>query len=338
MNKILIVVGPTSSGKSELAVQLAKKFNGEIISCDSRQIYRGLDLGTGKIPGKWVVHKTRGRVNRQQVFVYKSIVHHCIDYISPKRQYSAGHFQLDAKKSIADMLGRGKLPILCGGTGHWIDAVVFNQQLPDVKPNLKLRVNLEKKSANVLYKKLLKLDPARAKTIDRFNKRRLIRALEIISVTGKPVPAVSPPAGEAGSQLSAVSYAPLWLRLNPNQKSLYQKIDKRLYQRIKAGMVNEVENLHKRGPLSPLLRGDVPPMAGQRGGLPWKRLISFGLEYKYISLYLQKKLKYDEMLTQLSYAIKHYSKRQMTWWKKNKEIVWLKNPKIAEQKVKRFLR
>ncbi len=294
--KIIIVVGPTSSGKSELAVKLAKKFNGEIISCDSRQIYRGLDLGTGKVPGKWSVTINDGRHLCKQ-FVYKKIAHHCIDFINPNRQYSAALFQQDAKKAIADILSRGKLPILCGGTAHWIDAVVYDQKIPDVKPNLKLRAKLEKKSADDLYRQLKKLDPSRATTIDRHNKRRLIRALEIVITTGKPVPVKS-------NQQSAVSYDALWLGLYPEQDELYEKIDVRLKLRFKAGVVKEVRKLHSLG-------------------LSWKRLESFGLEYKYIALFLQKKLSREEMLTQLSFAIKHYSKRQMTWWKKNKDIVWV---------------
>jgi len=314
--KILVLVGPTSSGKSELAVRLAKKFNGEIISCDSRQIYKGMDLGTGKVAGNWKplpiashperVHPRDGFLNNRKIFIYKNVPHHCIDYINPRRQYSAAMFQRDATKSIADILQRGKLPILCGGTAHWIDAVVYHQQIPDVKPNLKLRIRLEKKSSANLYKQLQKVDPVRAKNIDRHNKRRLIRALEIVMTTGKPVPTLD--------TRRYTLYAPLWLGVNQPQNILYKKIDARLKQRLKQGMAKEVSRLHKQG-------------------LLWKRLESFGLEYKYVSLYLQKKLSYDEMLMQLSYAIKHYSKRQLTWWKRNKNIRWTQKPSDAEKMI-----
>jgi tRNA dimethylallyltransferase len=325
--KILVVVGPTSSGKSELAVRLAGRFNGEIISCDSRQIYKGMDIGTGKIQGKWLVDNQRGRAGCQH-YVYKKIVHHLIDFVNPKKQYSAALFQDEAKKIIADVLKRGKLPILCGGTAHWIDAVVYNQQLPDVKPNLKLRKQLEKRSADELYKRLAKLDPRRAATIDRHNKRRLIRALEIVLTTGKPVPSngAIPSLGSRQALRSAADEGPrlglrdssasdalglrmtpyktLWIGVRPAQAVLEDKIKKRLKQRLKAGMVNEVKRLR-----------------GQ--GLSWKKLESFGLEYKFVSLYLQKKLTNDEMFEQLFTAIKQYSKRQMTWWKKNKSIRWI---------------
>jgi tRNA dimethylallyltransferase len=331
-SKILVLVGPTSSGKSELAVKLARRFNGEIISADSRQIYRGLNLGTGKIPGKWISVKTHGRV----FYRYKGIFHHCIDYVNPKKQFSAALFKKDAQKAISAVLKRGKLPILCGGTAHWIDAVVYNQKLPDVKPNKKLRAALEKKSADVLYHRLLKLDPTRAKTIDRFNKRRLIRALEIVISTGRPVPTIPSAAEGSLSSLGVAKYNVLWLGIKTNQTDLYKKIERRLKERFKQGMIKEVADLHNY-PLQSLER---VPRANARGGrgLSWKRLNSFGLEYRFVSLYLQKKITFDQMFTQLLFAIKHYSKRQLTWWKKNKEIKWI-NPqtKPASKLIYKFL-
>lgn len=307
---LVVLVGPTSSGKSELAVHLAKKFNGEILNADSRQIYRGLDLGTGKIPGHWSKTLLPHYSSTVAFYIYKSIPHHLIDFVSPKKQYSAALFQRDAKKVIADILKRGKLPILCGGTAHWIDSVVYNQQLPDVKANLKLRWKLEKKSADKLYRQLKKLDPVRAKNIDQHNKRRLIRALEIINATGKPVPR---------NPKTLSPYNPLWLGINIDRKTLYKKIDKRLHRRLKQGLVKEVANLH-------------------RAGLSWKKLMSFGLEYKFVSLYLQKKLSADEMFAQLSFAIKHYSKRQMTWWKRNKQIKWISDSSKIVRVVEKFLK
>jgi tRNA dimethylallyltransferase len=298
--KILVVVGPTSSGKSELAVKLARAFNGEIISCDSRQIYTGMDLGTGKIPGRWAKRR----------FIFKGIAHHLIDFVNPKQQYSAALFQREAKKAIADILKRGKLPILCGGTAHWVDAVVYNQNIPGAKPNFKLRAKLEKLSASDLFARIGKLDPQRAKIIDRFNKRRLIRALEIVLSTGKPIPQLA----TRRSPLAA-----LWLGIKAPQSKLYKKIDDRLKQRIKAGMIKEVSDLHKKG-------------------LSWKRLEAFGLEYKYVSLFLQKKITKQEMLEGLLSAIKHYSTRQMTWWKKNKEIKWFSDFKKAQELVEEFLK
>ncbi len=346
VNKLLVVVGPTSSGKSELAVNLAKRFNGEIISADSRQIYKGMDLGTGKVTGKWFplsshperVRWPRGRVEgslERGVFVYKSIPHHLIDIISPARQYSVARFQRQAKKCIANILKRGKLPILCGGTMHWLDAVVYDQKLPNVKPNPKLRAELETQSTDRLFDRLKKLDPVRAKTIDGKNRRRLIRALEIIFTTGKPVPIFK------SLNFQSLNYDPYWLGINLPPAKLYKKIDQRLIQRLKAGMLDEIFRLHspQHNVVSQFIGSRKAGKLAHYGkGLSWKRLESFGLEYKYISLFLQKKISYDHMLTQLFFAIKHYSKRQMTWWKKNKEIHWIKNPaKPPIQEIKKWI-
>jgi tRNA dimethylallyltransferase len=274
---ILVVVGPTSSGKSELAVKLAKKFNGEIISCDSRQIYQSMNLGTGKVTGHWQAvpvashpeqsegskasHPQRREQPKRKfkkVYFYQSIPHHLIDVQNPKKQYSVVQFQKSAQKLIEEITRRQKLPILCGGTGQYIDAVIFNQNLPQVKPNLKLRKTLEKKSTKELYSQLLSLDPLRAKHIDKNNPRRLIRALEIIITTGQPVPLTT-------QTLSPTHYRTLWLGLQLPKNILYKKIKARLQQRLKAGMVKEVKKLKQQG-------------------LSWQRLESFGLEYRYIYL------------------------------------------------------
>jgi len=322
---LIAVVGPTASGKSELAVLLAKKYNGEIISVDSRQIYKGLDIGTGKVTGQWLdvpldSHPVRVRRDTgstikkynltQKSFIYKKISHHLIDFANPKRQYSVAAFQKLANKAILNITRRDKLPILCGGTAHWMDAVVLNQTLPTVKPNPLLRKKLQSKSSDELFRLLKKLDPHRAKTIDPKNPRRLIRALEIVLSTGKPVPLIT-------THYSL--FTPLWIGINPPQDILYAKIEKRLKQRIKQGMLCEVKKLHK-------------------AGVSWKRLESFGLEYKYCALFLQKKISEQEMLIQLLYAIKHYSKRQLTWWKRNSEINWIKNSIEAAQMTKVFLK
>jgi tRNA dimethylallyltransferase len=294
--KLIIIVGPTASGKSELAVKIAKKIGGEIISADSRQIYRGMDIGTGKVEGKW----QRGK------FKYKDIPHYLIDEINPKSQYSVARFKKQADKIIQDIFKRGKIPILCGGTAHWIDAVAFNQTLPEVKPNAKLRAELSALTPEQMLGWLKQLDPARASTIDSRNGRRLIRALEIILTTGRPIP----------HQTQSEKYDAIWLGINPGKEILDKKISRRLKQRLKQGIVAEVAALRK-------------------GGLSWKRLESFGLEYKFCALFLQGKLTEPEMELQLLAAIKQYAKRQMTWWKRNPQINWLESPtKVPRQLLK----
>ena len=330
-SKLLVVIGPTASGKSELAVALAKKFNGEIISCDSRQVYKGMNIGTGKVEGRWTTKKLGGKTVK--LFVYKNIVHHLIDFQNPSRQYSAARFQKEAKKIIVDILKRGCLPILCGGTMHWVDAVVYDQKIPEVKPNPALRARLEKLSTAGLFARISRLDPQRAKTIDKFNRRRLIRALEIVISTGRPVPSLNPEPSPL--------YTSLLLGTNLPQKTLYEKIDRRLKERLSSGMIKEIANLHL-GSSSPLARRDVLSASERqrgRNGLSWKKLESFGLEYKFVSLFLQKKISEEELFTQLSFAIKHYSKRQITWWKRNKDIIWIKpDIKKAEKLTKKFLK
>ncbi len=316
IERLIIIVGPTASGKSELAVKVAKSVGGEIISADSRQIYRGMDIGTGKVPGKWV-SRHPGRHKRSagdpgsqsKAFVYKSIPHYLIDEVSPRSQYSVAKFQKQSQKAIKNILKHGKVPILCGGTGYFIDAAVFDQSLPEVKPDLKLRASLSKLTSEELLKKLQKLDPERASEIDAKNPRRLIRAVEIVMSTGKPVPKI----------IQGSKYDVLWLGILPAQEILHKKIAKRLKERLRDGMVEEVKKL-------------------RASGLSWKKLESFGLEYKFIALYLQNKLTHPEMEEQLGTAIKQYAKRQMTWWKRNKEIHWSDKPSkllaLAKKPVK----
>jgi tRNA dimethylallyltransferase len=288
---LIIVVGPTASGKSELAVSIAKHLGGEIISADSRQIYRGMDIGAGKVNGSWE------NVDGKKHFVYKDIIHHGIGLISPKQQYSVAEYQKFAKDTIEDVYNRGRMPILCGGTGHWIDAVVFNQDFPNVPPDDELRQKLDKLPTEALYNKLRDLDPERAADIDPNNRRRLIRALEIVMSTGEPVPKIN----------QRPQYNTLWLGIKIGQDELHESIEERLKQRLQDGMIEEVEKLH-------------------HSGIPWKRLEDFGLEYKYCSLYLQNKISYYEMIIGLAQAIKAYAKRQMTWFKRNNRIMWVTNP------------
>lgn len=290
--KIIVILGPTSSGKSALAIRLARQFNGEIISADSRQIYRGMDIGTGKV------------TKAEQ----KLAKHWLLDIASPATDYNVAKFKKTADKIIADILRRGKLPILCGGTGFWIKAIVDNVIFPEVKPNKTLRNKLNKRSAAALFKMLKKLDPRRAKSIDRHNKVRLIRAIEICRAIGS-VPQYKP---------QTAKYDFLQIGLVIPKKKLQQNIGKRLKKRFAQGMIAEVKKLHQQG-------------------VSWKHLEMFGLEYKWIALYFQKKISAMEMQEKLLQEIKNYAKRQMTWFKKDKRIVWLKNYKKIKDEIKKFL-
>ena len=291
--EILVILGPTASGKSDLAVELAKIFNGEVVSADSRQVYKGLDIGSGKITKK----EMRG------------IPHHLLDVISPKKTFSVAEYKKLADKSIKTILKENKLPIICGGTGFYIDSVTQNIILPEVLPNPKLRKELENESLEKLQLILKKIDFKRYKTVDIKNKIRLIRAIEIATELGT-VPKIK----------SNPNYETLYIGINWPQEKLQERIYARIISRMKKGMIKEVKNLHKTG-------------------LSWKRMFALGLEYRYISLFLKNKLNKEEMIEKLKFEIQHYAKRQMTWFKRNKDIHWLspENLKESEKLVRLFL-
>lgn len=271
-SKVIVIVGPTASGKSDLAVKLAKKFNGEIISADSRQIYKGLDVGTGKI----TKNEMRG------------IPHHLLDVADPKKQFSVAQYKKLAEEKIREI----KFPIVVGGSGFYIDALTGTANFPDVPPNKKLRKKLEKKAAETLFKLLQKKDPQRASAIDPRNKVRLIRALEVIDVLGR-VPKLF-------SYSHELAYRYIFIGLKPD--NLDKRIRQRLLKRLEP-MIREGKKLHARG-------------------LTYKRMHELGLEYRYISMYLQGKISKKEMVEKLYIEIRQYSKRQMTWFKRNKKIRW----------------
>lgn len=302
---IICVVGPTASGKSEFAIKLAKKYNGEVISADSRQIYKGMDIGSGKVEGKWQTVKSK------KVFVYKTIPHYLIDEASPRTQYSAAKFQRRARTAISDILKRGKLPIICGGTGHWIDAVVYESNFPKVKPDSSIRQMLSHLTKQEMFEMLKRLDPHRAAEIDKNNPHRLIRALEIVITTGRPVPKISGNLDESTQERQTFNdYKVLWLGLNPSMDTLEKNIAQRLKERLKTGMINEVLELHK-------------PTSQGGAGLSWKKLEAFGLEYKYCALFLQNKIPLEDLQQGILVASRQYAKRQLTWWKRNTDIHWL---------------
>lgn len=269
--KIIVVCGPTATGKSDRAVELARLYNGEIISADSRQVYKGLDIGSGKITTK----EMRG------------VPHYMLDVASPLRTYSVARFQKKAQVHIADILKRGKVPIICGGTGFYIDAIIFNTEFPKVTSDALLRKKLEQKSVEELFKVLQKKDSRRAKIIDRHNKVRLVRALEIIATLGK-VPKLS----------KKLMYNVERVYLDFPDDVLKERIHVRLLKRMKQGMLAEAKRLHANG-------------------MSWKRMEKLGLEYRFLALVLQKQMTKVEFAAELELASWHYAKRQRTWFKKS---------------------
>jgi len=291
--KIIVISGPTSVGKSSLAVKVAKRFNGEIIAADSRQVYKKLNLGTGKI-------------NKKEM---RGVTHHLLDVRSAKNRMTVSEYSKLGHKGINKILSENKLPIICGGTGFYIDALIYNKTFPEVGPNERMRQKLEKKQCDELFLILNKLDALYARRIDRKNKRKLIRAIEIATVLGH-VPKV-----EVNKK-----YDILYIVLHDRPDNLRERIKNRLNKRIRDGMIDEVRQLHD-------------------SGISWKRLDELGLEYRFISLFLQKKLTRDEMTQKLFHKIWQFARRQLTWFRKVKEAKWYKadETKAIIDNVKKFI-
>jgi len=292
--KLVVILGPTASGKSELAIKLAKKFNGEIVSADSRQVYKSLDIGTGKVTKKEM----------------KGIPHHLLDVASPKRRFTVAQYRKLALKAINKIQKKNKIPILCGGTGFYIQAVVNGIIIPEVKPDWRLRSNLNKFPVEELYKILKKLDPRRAKTIEKKNPRRLIRAIEIVIKTKKPVPPF---------KKQPLPYPVLMIGIKKSPEELKKLIKKRFLKWLRRGLVKEIKNLNQ-------------------SGLSWKKIEDFGIHYQVIAQYLQRKLNYQEMIAKSLKELVDYVRRQMTWFKCDKRIHWVKNYQEAKKLIKKFLR
>ena len=291
-NKIVVILGPTASGKTDLSIKLAKKYNGEVISADSRQVYKGMDIGSGKITKKEMA----------------GIPHYLLDVANPKRRFTVAQYQKLALKAIKNIQRKNKLPILVGGTGFYIQSVVDGTVIPEVKPNWELRKKLGKIALPELVKRLANLDPVRARVIDQNNPRRVIRALEIALVTGKAVPQPS----------FKGQFDTLQIGIKKSPEELKKLINKRLLKRLKTNaMINEVKKLHKN--------------------LSWKRLEEFGLEYRFVAQYLQNKITKEEMISSIQIESEHFAKRQMTWFKRDKKIHWIKNFQEAEKLAKDFL-
>ena len=297
-SSVICIVGPTATGKSDLAVALAKKLSGEVISADSRQVYVGLNIGTGKITKKEM----------------QGVPHHLLDVASPKKRFSVHDYVMLADKALLDIQSRGHLPIVCGGTGFYIEALVDGVILPDVPPNAALRKKLSKKTAAELFSILEVKDARRAAAMKKnggaANPQRLIRAIEIAEALGS-VPPVK----------KTKKYNPIFIGLTLPPEELKKRIRARLIARLKKGMVTEAKKLHKNG-------------------LSYARMHALGLEYRHLATYLkskQTKTDKEKMIDELSMDIWHYAKRQMTWFTRDKRIHWI-SPKTPLAEILKILK
>lgn len=292
-NKLIVILGPTASGKSDLAIKLAKKFGGEIVSADSRQIYKEMNIGTAK-------------VTKQEM---QGIPHYLLNVINPDQEFTLAQFKQKATKAIKNIQKRNKLPFLVGGTMLYIQSIVDNLQIPEVKPDKKLRNELENKTNQELYNQLKKIDPDALKVINLNNKRRMIRALEVYLTTGKKFSKQK----TKGPQLFNI----LQIGLKPDDEVLKQRINSRAEQMIKARLLKEVKNLIKKYGLKPYSMS--------------------GIGYQEIISYLDNKISLEEAKKLIKIHTRQYFKRQMSWFKRDKNIKWIKDYNKAEKLIQDFL-
>jgi tRNA dimethylallyltransferase len=271
---LVVILGPTASGKTEIAARLAGDLQGEIISADSRQVYRGMDIGTGKDLNQYIIDA-------------KKIPYHMIDIIDPQDEFNLFEFQKRFYKIFSHIWNKGNLPVLVGGTGLYLQAVLSNYKMPEALPEPELRKNLEQKSLEELKEIFFAFKPHLHNKTDIEDKHRLIRAIEIERARN-----ITNSEQDESPEIDAVIFGISWER-----SVLRQRITSRLEERLKHGMIEEVERLHA-------------------AGLSWSRLDRFGLEYRYISQYLQNRISFDEMKNKLNVAIHQFAKRQETWFRR----------------------
>lgn len=277
-NRVIAVVGATASGKTSYAIELAKKINGEIISADSRLVYKGMDIGTAK-----------PTIDERQ-----EIPHYMIDVVEPEYNYSVGLYVKEAKKHVTDIISRGKVPIVVGGTGLYFRVLLENYDLPDVKPDYELRKELSSYSYEELLEMLTKLDEKAANSVEKNDKKKLIRYIEIIKLAGKPLDLVR---GVKEKEFNVE-----WVGLNFPREILYDRINKRVDLMIEQGLIDETKKLlQKHGRISN---------------------ITDTIGYREVLSYLDGELSLDEAKDKLKQNTRNYAKRQLTWFRKNEQINW----------------
>lgn len=277
-NRVIAVVGATASGKTSYAIELAKKINGEIISADSRLVYKGMDIGTAK----------------PTIDEMQEIPHYMIDVVEPEYNYSVGLYVKEAKKHITDIISRGKVPIVVGGTGLYFRVLLENYDLPDVKPDYELRKELSSYSYEELLEMLTKLDEKAANSVEKNDKKKLIRYIEIIKLVGKPLDLVR---GVKEKEFNVE-----WVGLNFPREILYDRINKRVDLMIEQGLIDETKKLlQKHGRISN---------------------ITDTIGYREVLSYLDGELSLDEAKDKLKQNTRNYAKRQLTWFRKNEQINW----------------
>ena len=293
---VIVICGPTASGKTSLSIELAKKINGEIISADSMQIYKDMNIGSAKVTEKEA----------------QGIKHYLIDIISPEERYSVADFKRDAKKAIEEILKKGKTPIIVGGTGLYINSLIYEIEYPNIKVDENYRKQLQeiekKEGLQPLYEKACKIDPIAMQKISPNDSKRIIRVLEIYQATGK-----TKTQQEAESRLQEIPYQYKVFVINMDREILYNRINKRVDSMLESGLIEEVKMLLKKYKQF--------PTAMQ------------GLGYKEVKQFLDGKISKEEMINQIKQESRRYAKRQLTWFRKDKQFIWLDGLKNTEENI-----
>jgi tRNA dimethylallyltransferase len=303
--KLIVLLGPTASGKTGWSLRIANQINGEIIGADSRQIYKKMDIGTAKTPGEW------RRNGLRKTFFVGDVPHHMMDIVDPGKMFSVAEFRDNAIKYTKIAHKAGRIPMLVGGTGLYISSLVDNLTIPRIEPNRQLRKGLEEKSLEKLFSLLERMDPEAAKIIDFKNKRRLIRALEVCILSGEPFSGQK----QKGQPLFDV----LQIGIEVPKDELYARIDTRVDDMIKQGLVKEVELLIKQK-------------------YAWHLSSMSGIGYKQFKAYFEGTESIDRCIELLKRDTRRFARRQMTWFRRNKNIQWCKTFEEAEKLVQDFLR
>ncbi len=296
MQKVIVICGPTASGKTKLSIELAKKINGEIVSCDSMQIYKDMNIGTAKPTFEEM----------------QGIKHYLIDFISPDKRYSVAEYKIDAEKAIEEILNKGKIPIVVGGTGLYIDTIIYGIEYPKIEFDDKYRKELEEREKKEglikLYEEAKQIDEEAIKKISINDKKRILRILEIYHATGKNKTEQEIISREKGPKFDYKVFA-----INMDREKLYERINKRVDIMIDNGLIDEVKKL--------LNKYKEFPTAMQ------------GLGYKEVKEYLENKISKEEMIEKIKQESRRYAKRQITWFKKNKQTIWINGLNKIEDNI-----
>ena len=298
--KVIVICGPTASGKTALSIELAKKINGEIVSCDSMQIYEDMDIGTAK--------PTKEEMD--------GIKHYLVGTVPPTKRYSVAEYKKEAKKAIREIINQGKTPIIVGGTGLYVDSLIYEIEYPEIKFDEEYRKKLEKKveefGLEKLYEEAKNIDPIAIEKISKTDKKRILRILEIYHSTGKTKTEQEIESRKNEPEFDYIVFGLLW-----DREILYERINKRVDIMIESGLIEEVKNLIKKY--------DKIPTAMQ------------ALGYKEVLEYLNGIISKDEMIEKIKQETRRYAKRQMTWFRKNKEIIWLEAKDSTQNNIKVIL-